>query len=354
MEMSFVKEKIDNGIRICREEAVWLYNKASHEDLQILASTVKARFHELKKPSYRIMAIINFTNICTALCDFCAFYKLPREKGGYLLTLDQIFSKIDSALDKGAKMIGFNSGFHPGLKILDYCQYFEKVHSKYGDVVFYDMTVAEFMYACKNSKLSYQKGAALLKEAGTKWITGGGAEVLDENFRKRHSSRKFTVEEYFQAQKVVLDSGLNSTATMVIGFDETLEERMNHLESLRSFQDRNYVKIPSFLCWTYKPYNTPLGGNEILSEEYYRWLSICRIYLDNFVHMRSSVLSQNQNAMEALSYGADDFDIPLEDEVLEKAGAFIQQDWKEILSFCQKLGYAPKESKHLPVMESYR
>ena len=151
-----------------------------------------------------------------------------------------------------------------------------------------------------------------------RWITGGGSEILTEDFRKRHAKFKYTVAAYFEAQRAILEAGLRTTATMVIGFDESIDERLEHLERTRNFQDQVLAEIPgtrgleSFLCWTYKPYFTRIGGIEITTAEYLRHLALSRIYLDNIPRIRTSVLTQNERALEGLLYGADDFDLPVE------------------------------------------
>jgi cyclic dehypoxanthinyl futalosine synthase len=128
---------------------------------------------------------------------------------------------------------------------------------------------------------------------------------------------------------------------MVIGFGETIEQRLSHLASLRDFQDLQKNPMPSFLCWSYKPYNNALGGSEISTREYLRWMAICRVYLDNFKHIRTSVLTKNEHALEALKYGADDFDLPTEDEVTQKAGATVSHDFERILDTAKSLGFSP-------------
>ena len=136
---------------------------------------------------------------------------------------------------------------------------------------------------------------------------------------------------------------MRTTATMVIGFDETLDERIEHLERTRDFQDAclrdGYDGLFSFLCWTYKPYGTALGGREISAREYWRHLAICRIFLDNVRHVRTSVLTQNEDAFRALEFGADDFDLPIEDEVTQKAGARVDLDLEGLLAIPRQLGY---------------
>jgi cyclic dehypoxanthinyl futalosine synthase len=342
-----IRERLDAHQPIDRTHAAWLYENADDATLRELATAMRDRFHPPGRATWLIMAIVNYTNVCVAKCDYCAFYKLPGRPGGYLLSEEQVFEKIDALVQHGGTMVGFNGGFHPKLRIDDYADLFRACHARYPDLTFYETTVAEFMFACKVSKLSYDEGARRMKAAGTQWITGGGAEVLDPAFRKRHSPYKYTVEDYYDAQRAVLEAGIGSTATMVIGFDETLEERLNHLERLRRFQDE-VGGLPSFLCWTYKPFNTELGGTEISSEEYLRWLAICRLYLHNIPHIRTSVLTQNERALEGLRYGADDFDIPTEDEVTEKAGATISLQFERILNAAREAGYEPVQRGPLP------
>ena len=335
-------EKIQNGIPLTRQEVGHLYLEGSDQHLQQLATAARALRHPTDSASYVIMAIINYTNVCVAKCDYCAFYRLPHQSGTYLLTFDQIAERIDRLLGYGGTLVGFNGGFHPKLRIQDYAELFEKIRNRYDDrIEFYGMTVAEFMFACRVSKVTYDEGAAILKAHGSRWVTGGGAEILDDGFRRRHSPGKYTVTDYFKAQSAILNSGMGSTATMVIGFDETLEERLNHLEALRDFQDTSEKKLTSFLCWTYKPYNTSLGGQELPTREYLRWLAICRIYLHNIEHIRTSVLTRNEDALLGLSYGANDFDLPTEDEVTEKAGASISLDFDRILAVARSQGFTP-------------
>ncbi len=334
-----IEHKIKQGGRVDESEAAWLFENASDEELKGLASIVKHRYHEGGIATYLKMAIVNFTNICVARCDYCAFYKLPHEQGTYTLDEAGLLAKVRYWVEMGCTMIGFNAGFNPKLSLEDYGRLFAKVKEEFPAIQLYEMTVAEFMFYCKKDKLSYLEGAQMMQSFGSKWIPGGGAEVLDENFRDRHSPGKYKVKDYFTAQGDILSTGLRSTATMCIGFDETLTERLNHLRTLRLAQDQWQGAIPSFLCWTYKPYNTRFGGQEISTKEYLRWLAVCRIYLDNIKNIRTSVLTKNEDALIGLDYGANDFDLPTEDEVTVKAGAEISQDFEGVLNAGRKLGY---------------
>jgi cyclic dehypoxanthinyl futalosine synthase len=294
------------------------------------------------------MAIVNYTNVCVAKCDYCSFYRLPGAADAYLLGFPEVARKIDSLRALGGTLVGFNGGFHPDLDIRHYAALFAEVHAHYPELDFFEMTVAEFMFACKVSKVPYDEGARILREAGTRWVTGGGAEVLDEAFRKRHSPGKYKVWDYYKAQRAILDAGMGSTATMVIGFGESLEERLNHLEGLRTFQDDVGGRLASFLCWTYKSFGNELGGAEISDEEYLRWLAVSRLYLDNFVHIRASVLTKNERALEGLRFGANDFDLPTEDEVTQRAGAHVSHQFADVLAHAERLGFRVVHRKGLP------
>jgi cyclic dehypoxanthinyl futalosine synthase len=339
--LSGVRRKIENRERISPEEALCLWREASDEEMRSLATQVRARFHQPSTCTYMLMRIINYTNVCVAQCDYCAFYKLPGQEGGYVLTQQQVFAKLDELLALGGDLAGFNGGFNPHLPLDYYCDLFRAIRERYGErLEFYALTIAEFMYLADHANLDYSAAAERFKEAGVRWITGGGSEILTEDFRRRHSKFKYTVADYFAAQKAIVESGLRTSATMVIGFDETIEERIEHLERTRQFQDE-VGGLASFLCWTYKPYFTQLGGIEITTSEYLRHLALSRIYLDNISRIRTSVLTQNARALEGLLYGADDFDLPIEDEVTQLAGATIDLQFDKLLEVARNLGFEP-------------
>lgn len=336
--------------RITVEEARWLWQNASDHDLQQLASIVRARFHAPDACTYMVMRIINYTNVCVAQCDYCAFYRLPGQEGGYVMQQAEVFAKLDELLALGGDLAAFNGGFNPALPLSYYCDLFSAIRARYGDSLeFYALTIAEFLYLADHARLTYTEAATRLKQAGVRWITGGGSEILTEDFRRRHSKFKYTVAEYLAAQRALLDCGLKTTATMVIGFDETLDERLEHLDRTRTFQDEALAAgttgLASFLCWTFKPYFTALGSQlgsiEITTAEYLRHLALCRIFFDNIPRIRTSVLTQNERALEGLRYGADDFDLPIEDEVTQKAGATISLDFERILGYARELGFQP-------------
>lgn len=342
--LAAIGQRVESGERISTADAALLWQHASDDELARLAGLVRARYHDPRRATYMIMRIVNYTNVCVAQCDYCAFYVLPNQDGGYVLTREEVFAKIDELLELGGDLVGFNGGFNPKLPLHYYCDLFAAVRQRYGErVEFYALTIAEFMYLADHAGLSWAEAAARLRDAGVYWITGGGSEILTEDFRRRHSKFKYTVAEFFEAQRAVVEAGMRTTATMVIGFDETLEERLEHLQRTRDFQDAclaaGHPGLFSFLCWTYKPYGTALGGREIAPREYLRHMALSRIFLDNVRHFRTSVLTLNEDAFRALDFGANDFDLPIEDEVTQKAGARIDLDLDALLAIPRRMGY---------------
>jgi cyclic dehypoxanthinyl futalosine synthase len=330
--------------RIDVGEAARLWNEATDDELIERAQEARAQWHRPDHATYMVMRIVNYTNVCVAQCDYCAFYVLPNQDGGYVLSREDVFAKIDELVEVGGDLVAFNGGFNPKLPLDFYCDLFHSVRERYGErVEFYALTIAEFVFLADRAGLSYADAAARLRDAGVHWVTGGGSEILTEDFRKRHAKWKYTVQDYFDAQRAIVESGMRTTATMVIGFDETLDERLEHLQRTRDFQDAclrdGYDGLFSFLCWTYKPYGTALGGREIPAQEYWRHIALSRIFLDNVRHVRTSVLTLNEDAFRALDYGADDFDLPIEDEVTQKAGATIDLDLERLLEVPRNLGY---------------
>src|SRR5262249_1533395 len=163
--------KIEAGERIDTAEAATLWRHASDEELQRLATLVRARYHEADRATYMVMRIINYTNVCVAQCDYCAFYVLPNQSGGYVLSREDVSAKIDGLLEVGGDLVGFNGGFNPKLPLEYYCDLFASVRERYGErVEFYALTVAEFVFLADRAGLSYADAAARLRDAGVHWV----------------------------------------------------------------------------------------------------------------------------------------------------------------------------------------
>ena len=161
--------------RVTVEEAARLWDEASDDELRALARAERARWHEPDRSTYMVMRIVNYTNVCVAQCDYCAFYVLPNQDGGYVLDRQEVFAKIDELLEVGGDLVAFNGGFNPKLPLDFYCDLFASVRERYGDrVEFYALTVAEFVFLADRARLSHSEAAARLRDAGVYWITGGG------------------------------------------------------------------------------------------------------------------------------------------------------------------------------------
>jgi cyclic dehypoxanthinyl futalosine synthase len=177
--ISAIRRKVETRERISTADALLLSREATDEEMRSLASLVRARFHAPDACTYLLMRIINTTNVCVAQCDYCAFYALPGQQGGYVLTEAQIFAKIDELLALGGELAGFNGGFNPQLSLEFYCDLVRAIRARYGDrIELYAFTIAEFMYLADHASLSYAATAQRLKQAGVRWITGGGSEIL--------------------------------------------------------------------------------------------------------------------------------------------------------------------------------
>ena len=183
-----IQQKIAARERITNDDALYLWQNASDADLRALAQQVRARFVAPGACTYMVMRIINYTNVCVAQCDYCAFYRLPTQDGGYVMQQSEVFAKLDELLTLGGDLAAFNGGFNPALPLAYYCDLFAAIRARYGDSLeFYALTIAEFMYLADHAKLSYPETAQRFKAAGVRWITGGGSEILTEDFRRRHS-----------------------------------------------------------------------------------------------------------------------------------------------------------------------
>jgi len=327
-------------MRLSEQDAMRLWG----EDLAKLrrqAHEARCRHYPDGKASYVIMRIVSYTNVCVADCSYCAFYRRPNDAGAYVLSSEQIFRKIDSLKKEGGSLVAMEGGFNPRLRIDHYEDLFRSVRKKYGDSLeIYGPTIVEVIFIARSSRVSLEEALVRLKESGLRWIPGGGAEILTDEWRKRLSPKKYSVKEYLDGIELAQRLGFGTTATMVIGFGETMTDRIEHLRVVRDLQDRT-GGFASFLLWTYQPQNTALGGRVIGNDDYLRTLAISRLYLDNIPVIRASFLTQYDKGPLALTSGAHDFDIPLEDQVTELAGAKIEEDVDKVLGWVRGAGIEP-------------
>ncbi len=200
--------------------------------------SVRARFHPADRATYMVMRIINYTNVCVAQCDYCAFYKLPGQDGGYVLSQRSGFREIRRAARPRRRSRRVQRRLQPAsaarLLLRPLLRHSSPLRRHAGVLRAHHRRIP---LPRRPRQADYAEAAARFKTSGVRWITGGGSEILTEDFRSRHSKFKYTVAEYFAAQRAIVEAGLKTTATMVIGFDESLDERIEHLERTRTFQD---------------------------------------------------------------------------------------------------------------------
>ncbi len=309
--------------------------------LRIRAHEVRCTHYPQGQASYVIMRIVSYTNVCVADCSYCAFYRRPNDNDAYVLSKEQIFAKIDDLLKVGGSLVAMEGGFNPKLRIDHYEDLFHSVRQRYQDQIeIYGPTIVEVIFIAKASRISLEEALVRLKESGLRWIPGGGAEILTDTWRKKLSPKKYSVKEYLDGMELAQRLGYGTTATMVIGFGENWGDRLEHLQHIRDLQDKT-GGFSSFLLWTYQPQNTALGGSLVSNDDYLRTLAISRLYLDNIPVIRASFLTQYDKGPLALKSGAHDFDIPLEDQVTQLAGAKIEENVDKVLEWVRRAGINP-------------
>jgi cyclic dehypoxanthinyl futalosine synthase len=327
--------------RMTDGEALALFRGAPLDDICARAHAVRSQFLPGDEATYTIMRIVSYTNICVADCTYCAFYRRPNQPGGYTLSHEDIFAKIDELRDCDGGLVAMEGGFNPYLRVEDYEAMFHAVRDRYGDTIeIYGPTIVEILFIARVSKISPADVLRRLFDAGLYWIPGGGAEILTDTWRRKLSPKKYTVREYLDAMRLAQSLGFGTTATMVIGFGENAEARIEHLRHVRALQDET-GGFASFLLWTYQSDNTSLGGNVTTNDDYLRTVAIARLYLDNIPVIRASFLTQHAAGPQALRAGAHDFDIPLEDQVTQLAGATIERNVEQVLQWVHDAGMTP-------------
>lgn len=326
--------------RFTEPQALNLWNEG-FQRLQARAHEVRCQHYPDGKATYLIVRIVSTTNVCVADCSYCAFYRRPGDREAYVLSETKIFAKIDDLKKVGGSLVATEGGFNPKLRIDHYENLFRVVRRRYGESIeIYGPTIVEVIFIARASRISLEEALIRLQGAGLRWIPGGGAEILTDDWRKRLSPKKYSVREYLDGMELAQKLGFGTTATMVIGFGESPKDRIEHLQQLRDLQDKT-GGFASFLLWTYQPDNTALGGRLTDNDDYLRTLAISRLYLDNIPMIRASFLTQNEKGPLALVSGAHDFDIVLEDQVTQLAGARIEKNVEKVLGWVRAAGIEP-------------
>jgi cyclic dehypoxanthinyl futalosine synthase len=337
------RRQVLSGGRITRDEAVALLRDGELLELGDLADSVRRRLHPEGVVTYIIDRNINYTNVCTAQCAFCAFYRDLPAQDGYVLNKSQLAQKIEETLALGGNQILLQGGLHPDLGIEFYEEMFRWMKSSYPTLWIHGLSPAEVKHVCRVSNLTTDEAVRRLVAAGLDSIPGGGAEVLSDRVRAIIGIAKGSTADWLEVMEVAHRQGLRTTATMMFGHVETLEERIDHLLALRELQDRT-GGFTAFIAWTFQPENTALAGDEVTSFEYLRTLAVARVVLDNFPSVQASWVTQGGKIGQvSLRFGANDFgSLMIEENVVSAAGAHFRLTEAEIARNIQDAGFVPK------------
>ncbi len=342
MKAASIGAKVREGERIGREEALWLLKEADLNLLGELASEVRWRLHPEPMVTYVVDRNINYTDVCISGCKFCAFYRAP-EKGGYLLSKEELSRKIEETLALGGTQILLQGGLHPDLP-LEYYEDLLRYIKAHHRIACHAFSPPEIVHFSRLSGLSVEEVLRRLRAAGLDSIPGGGAEILVDRVRRIIAPRKATAEEWLQVMEAAHNLGIRTTATMMFGHIETLEERIVHMERLRELQDRTHG-FTAFIPWPFQPRNTALQVTPATGVEYLRMVAVARIFLDNFPNIQASWVTQGPKmAQVSLFYGCNDFgSTMIEENVVAATGVHHRLSREEICRLIRGAGFEPRQ-----------
>ncbi|GAA0374843.1 cyclic dehypoxanthinyl futalosine synthase [Bacillus horti] len=343
MSIDSILDKALKGERISVEEAVRLYESNEIEKMGHVADQIMKKWHPDPVTTFVIGRNVNYTNFCDTYCKFCAFYRPPGHEEGYVLPDEVIYQKIQETLDVGGTEILMQGGTNPDLPLSYYTDLLRGIKKRF-NIHMHSFSPAEIWKIVEVSGLSLEQVLTELKEAGLDSIPGGGAEILDDRIRKKISRLKGSWKDWMECMTTANKVGLHTTATMVIGFGETLEERAMHMLRVREAQDETNGFL-AFISWTYQPDFTNLGGEKTSPEEYLKNVAISRIFLDNIPNFQSSwVTMGGEIGKQSLSYGCNDFgSTMIEENVVSAAGTTHKVNTNQILDLIRGAGKTPAQ-----------
>jgi cyclic dehypoxanthinyl futalosine synthase len=344
MIVEHLAAKVRHGGRLDPPEALELYRHAPTPLLGSLADEVRARKHPEGIVTYIIDRNVNYTNVCVARCNFCAFYRPVGSLEGYVLGFEEIFRKIDETIALGGGQLLLQGGHNPDLPLEWYEDLFRSVKQKYPQFKLHALSPPEVIHLSRMARLAVPQVLERLIAAGLDSVPGGGAEILVDRVRKLlNCYNKATADEWLEVMRHAHRAGLRTTATMMYGTVETVEERLEHLFRLRDLQDE-MGGFTAFITWSYQPEHTELGGSEATGIEYVRTLAIARLVLDNFDNLQASWVTQGGKVGQlSLAFGANDMgSVMIEENVVRAAGAAYCMDEIEIVRNIENAGFIAK------------
>ena len=355
--MTDLVEKVRTGERVSADEALELYRLAPTSVLGRLADEIRQRKHPAGVVTYIIDRNVNYTNICVAKCNFCAFYRDVGSPEGYVLGFDELFRKIDETIAVGGVQLLLQGGHNPDLPLSWYEDLFRAVKERYPTFKLHALSPPEVIHLSRLSQLPVPAIIDRLIAAGLDSIPGGGAEILVDRVRKQlHCYGKATSDEWLDVMRHAHRAGLRTTATMMYGTVETEADRIEHMVRLRDLQDET-GGFTAFITWSFQPDHTELGVEHQITEatgvDYLRTLAMARIVLDNFDNLQASWVTQGGKVGQlSLAYGANDMgSVMIEENVVRAAGASYCMDELEIVRNIEDAGFrAKRRSMHYDVL----
>lgn len=342
MSLANLLDKAATGGRLSFDEGVRLYKDAPLHELGAAANHRRFAMYPTRDVTYVIDTTINYTNVCNVHCTFCAFFRPEKHGEGYTMSHDEVLSRVKFAADQGATQIMIQGGVNPEIRIEWFEALFNRVRVEYPHVDIHSLSVSEINGLSKVEGMTPTAVLERLMAAGLKSLPGAGAEILVERVRKRISARKIKPDEWLGIMRDAQKLGMPTTATMMFGSIETLEERIEHLNVMRDLQDETHG-FTAFIPWYYVPFKTPLRGQESTGLDYLRVLAISRLYLDNFAHLQASWLTPGLKMGQlALFYGCDDMGgTILEERVVTLAGSTNVATRKQLEELVISAGFNP-------------
>jgi cyclic dehypoxanthinyl futalosine synthase len=346
--MTSVKEILDKAVagqRLTAAEGLALLE--SHDLVAIgeAAKAVTTRLHPEPYRTYNIDRNVNYTNVCSAVCDFCAFFRKPKSPEGYVLDKETIYKKIEETVALGGDQILMQGGMNPDLPLEWYEDLLRSLKERFPQVNLHCFSPPEIHALHKLSKLPVRTVLERLKAAGLGSLPGGGGEILVDRVRKAMTRGKCLTDEWLNVCREWHLLGGKGSATMMFGHLETLAERIEHLERLRQLQDET-GGFTAFICWTFQPDNTDMAHIPPTgSFEYLKTQAVARLYLDNFPNIQSSWVTQGEKIGGlALHFGANDMgSLMIEENVVAEAGTVHHLTLETIRSLIRDAGYTPRQ-----------
>jgi cyclic dehypoxanthinyl futalosine synthase len=343
-----VVDRVLDGERISRDDARALFQLP----LQELGALADFRRSAAKDSAYdgrgaEIVTYIvdrnvNYTNVCNVYCKFCAFYRTERDEDHYVLSIEQIDQKLDELAAEGGVQVLLQGGHHPKLGIEFYLEMLSHIRAKYPQINIHGFSPPEFNHFAQLFRMPLREVIARFQEAGLGSIPGGGGEILVDRVRDRIAPLKCKTDQWLEVMRIGHELGLRSSATMMFGHVESIDDRIEHLQRLRDTQDET-GGFTAFICWTFQPENTRLKAETVTSAEYLRMQALSRIFLDNFENVQSSWVTQGPKIGQiALKFGANDFgSVMMEENVVSSAGTTFRLNAGDIEHLIREAGYQP-------------